>query len=146
MGKRVVALREARGWTNEDLAREADLSSKTISRLENGHHEASPGTIRSVVNALEVDRSVIVGEPPAPLGLGVGDKGEPVAIVERLDHIEAMLADLLARVPKAEPGAESPPTPPGDLPSAPLGPRPTEGRPGQAESPEEQDRRRGAGG
>jgi transcriptional regulator with XRE-family HTH domain len=91
-GERVVQLRDAKGWTQEDLAREAGVSYKTISRFENGRHEGRGDTIRKIAEALGVDRDTIVGPPPAPLGLG----GET-----QLDRIEKELAahrQLLERI------------------------------------------------
>lgn len=69
-GQRLVALREAKGWNQEDLAHHANLSVKTISRFENGRHDGRRDTVRKLAKALEVEPSEIVGDPPPPLAMG----------------------------------------------------------------------------
>lgn len=86
-GQRLVRLREARGWNQEDLAHHAGVSVKTISRFENGRHDGRRSTIRSLVEALEISEADLLGPPPAPLGLST----EP----DQLDRIEAMLNQVL---------------------------------------------------
>lgn len=92
IGARIVRLRESRSLGQEDLAHEAGVSVKTISRLENGRHEGRQGTIRRVAQALDVEPSAIIGEPPVPLGLG--QDGSSV----RADDGLSMLADLALAV------------------------------------------------
>src|SRR5690348_2606537 len=86
IGLRVVALREQRRWTQEDLAHASDLSVKTVSRLENGRHDGRRSTIEKVAKALGVDQEVLLGPPPKPLGLGETNGHDPV------------IADLAAEV------------------------------------------------
>lgn len=96
-GLRLVALREARGWTQEDLAHAADLSVKTISRFENGRHDGRRDTLDKLVKALGVSKTVLLGKPPTPLGMnGSGPDltaGER-AILEALDGIVKRLERL----------------------------------------------------
>lgn len=86
-GQRVVALREARGWNQEDLAHHADLSTKTVSRFENGRHEGRRATVRAIAKALKVSEAEIVGDPPDPLGLKVR-QDDP-----QLEQIRGLLSD-----------------------------------------------------
>ncbi len=51
---RIRELREARGWSQEKLAAEAEVSFFTISRLENGHHRPNRSTAKAIANALGV--------------------------------------------------------------------------------------------
>jgi transcriptional regulator with XRE-family HTH domain len=95
-GLRVVQLRESRGWGQEDLAHHANVSVKTISRFENGRHEGRRTTVRQIAQALGVDETDIVGEPPAPLGLGAQEPADDVSA--RLDRLEAAVADIHALV------------------------------------------------
>lgn len=88
-GQRLAQLRDAKGWSQEDLSRETGLSVKTISRFENGRHDGRRDTIRRIVEAVGVSEADLVGQPPDPLGLG-----EP----SQLDRIEGVLTDLLERV------------------------------------------------
>lgn len=102
-GLRLVQLREAKGWNQEDLAHESGLSVKTISRFENGRHDGRRSTLRSLASALDVDEAVIVGDPPDPLGLAGPNGGDG----DQLDRIEAKLDELLDLLrPTGEP--ESP--------------------------------------
>ncbi len=41
LGPRLRAARQERGWTLDDLAGRADMSSSTLSRLESGKRQAS---------------------------------------------------------------------------------------------------------
>lgn len=91
VGQRIRELREAAGLSQEDLAHAAGLSTKTINRLENGRNEGSRATFDSIAKVLKVERADIIGEPPAPLGLGGGNGGP-----SQLDRIEAMLVEVLS--------------------------------------------------
>jgi len=53
IGLRVKALRETRGWSQEKLAAEANISQPTLTRLENGATNLELTTIIKVANALE---------------------------------------------------------------------------------------------
>jgi transcriptional regulator with XRE-family HTH domain len=90
--ERLVALREARGLSQEDLAHAASVTSKTISRWENQRHDPSPKTVQRVAGVLEVEPAFL-WEPPAPLGLE--DRG---SFYDQLERIEQKLDLLLARV------------------------------------------------
>jgi transcriptional regulator with XRE-family HTH domain len=106
-GLRVVQLRESKGWGQEDLAHHANVSVKTVSRFENGRHEGRRTTVRQIAQALGVDETDIVGEPPAPLGLGAqepaDDLTELVAQVRensrRISSMQQQLDALAARLP-----------------------------------------------
>jgi transcriptional regulator with XRE-family HTH domain len=95
-GLRLVQLREARAWNQEDLAHESGLSVKTISRFENGRHDGRRSTLRQLAEALGVDEADIVGDPPAPLGLGDNGSGD------QLDRIERLLVELSGRLAQLE--------------------------------------------
>lgn len=92
-GQRLAQLRDAKGWSQEDLARKTELSVKTISRFENGRHDGRRDTVRRLVDALEIDEVDLIGPPPDPLGLN-----QPT----QLDRIEAKLDELLARLPATQ--------------------------------------------
>ena len=88
VGRRVVQLRESKGWGQEDLAHHADVSVKTVSRVENGRHEARNNTVERIADALGVDKDDLWPRP-APLGLGAED---PYA--DQLDRIEKAVLSL----------------------------------------------------
>lgn len=93
VGQRVLALREARGWTHATLAHEAGVSDKTISRVENGRHEMRGNTLQKLAAALGVEESAIRGQPPPPLGLG-DDEVDLAALLIGIDRkLDLLLAD-----------------------------------------------------
>lgn len=57
---RVRDARIAKGWSQEKLAEEADLTSRTISNVESGK-DIYLGTLISIVNALEYPLVDILG-------------------------------------------------------------------------------------
>lgn len=95
-GERVIKLREAKNWSQEDLASKAGLSTKTISRFENGRHEGRNDTIRKLARALRVNEVDITGPPPPPLGLETQTQEAP-RVENELAGILAEIKDQLAR-------------------------------------------------
>ena len=63
-GNRIRTLRLERGWPQEQLANIADLSPRTIQRVESGGN-ASFETLRSIACAFEVDAKELLREQPA---------------------------------------------------------------------------------
>lgn len=53
-GQRVARLRHSKGWTQLDLATEADCTDRTVRRMESGH-PVSLHTLMGVADALEVE-------------------------------------------------------------------------------------------
>jgi len=66
MGKRILALREARKWTQLNLAKSIGLAGPNagaaISRLENGKQSPTMRTLEKVAKALEVPVSTLLEE------------------------------------------------------------------------------------
>ena len=58
--ERLKALRSEHVLTLRELAEEAGVSKDTIWRLENGHSEAHPSTIRKLANAFGVQPKELV--------------------------------------------------------------------------------------
>lgn len=54
LGRKVRAVREARGMTQEDLAHRSGLSSVQISRIERGRREIRITTLLQLLRALDV--------------------------------------------------------------------------------------------
>lgn len=103
VGKRVVELRERQRLSQEDLAGKAGVSTKTISRLENGRYESRRNTIERVAVALGVSADDLDPAPAAPLGLGgpathhdVVERSELQAILEELRALREDIA-VIAR-------------------------------------------------
>ncbi len=55
-------LRRQKALSMRELAEASGLNYNTIWRLENGHTNAHPRTIRKIAGALEVDPAVLVPE------------------------------------------------------------------------------------
>ncbi|WP_051096278.1 DUF488 family protein [Streptomyces sulphureus] len=70
LARRVRALREARGWTRERLAKETGITANTLARLESGG-AIQPGffTVGTIAEALEVSLDELFQETKAPPGL-----------------------------------------------------------------------------
>ena len=62
IGRGVRAKRVARFWTQEQLAREAGISQKALSKIENDEVEPRFSTIIRLAKALGVDPSELVAE------------------------------------------------------------------------------------
>ena len=58
--KRVRALRTARGWSLEDLARRARLSQSTLSRIENGQRRLALDSLVTLARALDTTLDQLV--------------------------------------------------------------------------------------
>jgi transcriptional regulator with XRE-family HTH domain len=58
--KRVRALRVARGWSLEDLARRARLSQSTLSRIENGQRRLALDSLVTLARALDTTLDQLV--------------------------------------------------------------------------------------
>ena len=62
IGRSVRAKRIARFWTQKQLAREAGISQKALSKIENDEVEPRFSTIIQLAKALGVDPSELVDE------------------------------------------------------------------------------------
>ena len=76
MGNRIREVREARGWTLEDLAHEAGLSASYLSRMENSKRNVSLKNLAKCAAALGVAQADLVTEDSAKvLILGMVNAG-----------------------------------------------------------------------
>lgn len=60
LGKRIIELREQKGWSQADLARACNKDRQAIEKLENGKVNPTLYTLLEVANALEVSLSKLV--------------------------------------------------------------------------------------
>ncbi|WP_261509887.1 helix-turn-helix transcriptional regulator [Chryseobacterium paludis] len=60
LGKRIIELREQKGWSQADLARACSKDRQAIEKLENGKVNPTLYTLFEVANALEVSLSKLV--------------------------------------------------------------------------------------
>ena len=58
----IVKLREERGWSVDDLAREADVAPDTLVRLEDRANEPRWGTLRRIARALDTELEDLLGQ------------------------------------------------------------------------------------
>lgn len=63
IGQNVRALREARAWTQEQLAAVASVTARTIQRIESGQVPPSAETLMALASALEVDLETLRRKP-----------------------------------------------------------------------------------
>jgi transcriptional regulator with XRE-family HTH domain len=68
--RRLRALRQARGWTLDELARRSHVSASTISRIETGHRRLALDSLAQLARALSTSVDEILGD----------DDGEDVVI------------------------------------------------------------------
>lgn len=60
LGKRIVRLRQQRGWSQSDLARACNKDRQAIEKLENGKVNPTLYTLLEIANALEISLSELV--------------------------------------------------------------------------------------
>jgi len=60
LGKRIRALRKARGWRQIDLAVEAQINENYVSDLEYGRKEVCLRTLQSLARAFEITTSELL--------------------------------------------------------------------------------------
>lgn len=60
LGKRIVELREQKGWSQSDLARACNKDRQAIEKLENGKVNPTLYTLLEIAKALEVSLSELV--------------------------------------------------------------------------------------
>ncbi|HZF07184.1 MAG TPA: helix-turn-helix transcriptional regulator [Thermoanaerobaculia bacterium] len=93
MGHRIQDLRNARGWTQEELGREVGLDRSRISRYERGRLSASGLTVKRLAEALGVTTDQLLGVPPLRpprLGDALGERSTQLDLVP-LPHRESLL-------------------------------------------------------
>lgn len=80
---RVKELREAKGWTQAQLAARAKVERSTIQNIESGRVQR-PNSLAHVADALGVKVAELLGEP--------ADDSDPFTVIE--DLLEAAQAEL----------------------------------------------------
>ncbi|HWV64183.1 MAG TPA: RodZ domain-containing protein [Oxalicibacterium sp.] len=102
-GAQLTALREARGWTIEQVASQLNLASRQVQALEADHYAALPGMvivrgfIRSYAKLLRVDA--------APILAAIADgQSEPVVLQDR-GSLSATFSE--SKMPSAKPNVAS---------------------------------------
>lgn len=58
-GKRIIALRQDRGWTQEELASISGISTRSISNIENGVFSVTLDTIDKLARSYSVSISAL---------------------------------------------------------------------------------------
>jgi transcriptional regulator with XRE-family HTH domain len=92
VGEEVKRLRQAKGWTQEQLAVYAGSSQPTVNLLEAGKRNPSAATLEKLARALEVDVVDLFPKPPTPQ-----PTLEDAAQSEALQEALAVLFQGLAR-------------------------------------------------
>jgi transcriptional regulator with XRE-family HTH domain len=65
IGQRIARAREAKGWTQHQLADALGINDTQISRYENGRHTPKPRRYEALANALEVPAETFFYDPPS---------------------------------------------------------------------------------
>lgn len=63
IGQRILATRERRGWTQQDLADRSEMARANIARLEAGKHAPKLDTLGRIAAALGLEVSDLLKEP-----------------------------------------------------------------------------------
>lgn len=66
IGKNLIRYRFAKGWSQEDLAREVGMSQSNYSKIESDKQDASPEQIEAFADALGISPAGLVG-PDSPI-------------------------------------------------------------------------------
>lgn len=103
IGDRIARLRYRRKLTQEQLAERAGLSVDIVRKLEQGQRQtARLSTLNALARALDVEPSVIVGQPTT---FEARDEGDPASVLA-LRQAVSPVSELLGE----EPDPEEPPT------------------------------------
>jgi transcriptional regulator with XRE-family HTH domain len=65
IGDTAKQLRESHGWTQEYVARRADLPLSTYQRVELGYNQPTLDTLRAIADGLDTTVGYLLGEVPA---------------------------------------------------------------------------------
>lgn len=57
LGRRIRALRNMKGWTQEELGKEADVNYKFIGEIERGRQNPSLNVLYKIATAMQIDMS-----------------------------------------------------------------------------------------
>lgn len=110
VGRKVVELRKTLGWTQAQLAREAQCPVSTVFETETGVHNVSLGTLQKLADALQVEiRDLMPGSDtpkpgsaapavPAPAPAAVPDPAAPETNPAMLKLVEGALQTTLTEM------------------------------------------------
>jgi transcriptional regulator with XRE-family HTH domain len=99
LGERVAQLRDAKGWSQQDLADKSGIPRRTIQNLEYGEGSPRLDTLIEVCKALGTTLDALTGQP----GHAKAQLADQVARLARLERNWAEAADLMAAVARAKP-------------------------------------------
>lgn len=119
IGARIEELSALRGYSLRELGRRANVSASMLSRIVNGHRQASPAIVSAVARALSVSISTLHGQPYihqlqadqldrmlTPISTALDDWGIPLGDGDPpprpLTELEAAVRSLTERRAKAE--------------------------------------------
>lgn len=88
IGKRIIELREKKGWSQRELARRANLNPSVMNRIETGDRPLRAEELKIIASLLDVTADYILGESKSP-SLSAKDERD---IAKRM---EKMKKDLL---------------------------------------------------
>lgn len=90
IGKRIIELREKKGWSQRELARRANLNPSVMNRIETGDRPLRAEELKIIASLLDVTADYILGESKSP-SLSAKDERD---IAKRMEKIkEDLTAD-----------------------------------------------------
>lgn len=92
--ERLIRAREAREFSQTDLARAAGLQPAAVGHFENSRRKPSFANIRSLAKALQVSSDYLLGRSPDFEAATTAFRGEENLSKADLDHIQMMI-DLM---------------------------------------------------
>lgn len=99
-GDRVKEQREARGWTQQDLARESGIAQSTLSRIESGRSRGSyAATARTLARLFSCTEAYLTGDDSSPgPELHVVTDGESAPTQGARPGADDVVAEVLAHL------------------------------------------------
>ncbi len=92
LGQKILELRQQKGLTQEELVEQCNISVRTIQRIETGEVTPRSFTVRSILDALDYDLSLLHTEPSATeqrfkelLLIDVNSKKEASFLIQQLN-------------------------------------------------------------
>jgi putative transcriptional regulator len=95
LGKRTAELREQKGYTQEDLAKELGISRTALSRLENGQRDISYGEMKMLSQILRVMPDDLVYNENFDESFALYRQTRPDQINENLDKANEIIEEML---------------------------------------------------
>lgn len=112
VGARIAALRKERGWSQDQLAKEAGVSARTVYSVEKGERDPQPAKLRAILDALGVaepqDGDLVIEGMPDDVAIFLRVAAQRLCVLDYADRAQVLakiypqLLSEIARQPPAE--------------------------------------------